>query len=58
MSIASVNRGQQASRSLSGGAGASPANLNANALLDMDDAEFANWLGEGGDATKRFATIG
>jgi len=56
--IASVTRGQQASRSLSGGTGASPANLNASALLEMDDAEFDKWLGQGSDANKRFAAIG
>lgn len=56
--IDSVARGQQASRSLSTGSGATAESLNAAAILDMDDAEFARWLGEGGDATKRFATIG
>lgn len=56
--IDSITRGQQSSRSLSGGTGATAESLNASAILDMDDAEFAQWLGEGGDATKRFATIG
>jgi hypothetical protein len=56
--VASVTNAQAASRSLSGGTGASPANLNAAALLEMDENDFAKWLGEGPDATRRFANIG
>jgi hypothetical protein len=57
--VESITRGQAASRSLSGGGGsASAESLNASALLDMDDAEFNRWLGEGPEATRRFANIG
>lgn len=56
--VDSITRGQQASRSLSSGSGASPESLNASAILDMDDVEFNRWLGEGSEATKRFASIG
>jgi hypothetical protein len=56
--VESVTRSQQASRSLSGGGGASAESLNAAALLDMDETEFAQWLGEGPEATRRFANIG
>jgi hypothetical protein len=58
--VESVARAKQASRSLSGGAGggSNAADLNAQALLSMSEEEFANWLGEGDAATKRFATIG
>ena len=56
--VDSINRGQAAGRSLSGSGGASPESLNANAILDMSDEEFAGWLGEGNSATRKFAAIG
>lgn len=58
--IQSVNRGQQASRSLSPGSGAaSTQTLNAEAILAMSDDEFEQFLklGEKG-ANSRFAAIG
>lgn len=58
--IASVNAGQQASRSLSGGAGGQGTEqMNAEALLNMNDDEFEAYLQlgkKGADA--RFAAIG
>lgn len=58
--VEGVRNGQQASRSLSGGAGGGRgAALNAEALLNMSDEEFAEHLkiGERG-ANERFAAIG
>lgn len=59
--IASINQGQQQSRSLSGGgaAGQRTEQLNAEALLNMSDEEFEEYLklGEKG-ANARFAAIG
>jgi hypothetical protein len=58
--VDSVNRGQQASRSLSGGNGAGrAAELNAEAILNMSDEEFEQTLGLGTKgANSRFAAIG
>lgn len=58
--VASIAKGQQASRSLSGGGtGGGAEQLNAEALLKMSDDEFERYLrlGEKG-ADARFAAIG
>jgi hypothetical protein len=59
--IRSVQQGQQITRSLSGGAGGQqgdPNDLNAQALLNMSDAEFDKWLGDGSASRNgRFATV-
>lgn len=57
--VAAARQGQQATRSLSGGAGGGVAELNAEALLSMSDEEFEQVLklGQKG-ANARFAAIG
>jgi hypothetical protein len=59
--VRSVQQGQQITRSLSGGAGGQqgdPNDLNAQALLNMSDAEFDKWLGDGSASRNgRFATV-
>lgn len=58
--VAAAQQGQAATRTLSGGSGAaSPAQMNAEALLSMSDEEFEQYLklGQKG-ANARFAAIG
>lgn len=59
--VAAINNGQQQSRSLSGGGagGQRTEQLNADALLNMSDEEFEEYLGIGQKgANARFAAIG
>lgn len=58
--VAAVTNGQNASRSLSGGGGgAAPAQLNAEAVLNMSDEEFEQYIQLGSKgANQRFAAIG
>jgi septum formation topological specificity factor MinE len=58
--VAAITAGQAASRSLSGGAGAaSTGTLNADAILNMSDEEFEDYLQIGTKgANERFAAIG
>lgn len=56
--VAAITRGQAASRSLSGGGGSSPQDLNADALLNMTDDEFEAWLSSSKDRNAKFAGVG
>ncbi len=57
--VAATRQGQEVSRSLSGGAAAGAAQLNAEALLNMSDEEFEAQLALGSKgANNRFAQIG
>jgi hypothetical protein len=57
--VASIHEGQQASRSLSGSGAGGAAQLNADALLQMSDEEFAAYLklGQGKSSNDRFREI-